>query len=356
MAEVAKKKGMPLFKVITPGGFEIHFLHEKGYGKACEVDRGASPATRRRCDPPPADHPFTGLKTTIQAVVVLHMMPVSNASGHPGTPTECSAAFKASAHASSAPRADASSPLAQELVVREVEDEDTASTMDQQELVGVVEAAANVEPHLAQEALAEKNDANAAVFLLPKRQEEAKLVAVQEGKAGQGAAQPRNTSSAGAVGRAAKPHTAGQLQRRKQQQQQQQQSGKEPNHSQADEVRCSARELPATRRWSNPRAIPRARIREGHSAPTMSRCTARSRGSSSHLVAGNARQVHRIATICPMTSSDAGNSIPSHRQHHRDERTHLRTSADCTACLCRLLTGWTLHDAATSVTEHTDGG
>jgi hypothetical protein len=36
---------------------------------------------------------------------------------------------------SSAPRADASSPLAQELAVCEVEDEDTTSTMDQQELV-----------------------------------------------------------------------------------------------------------------------------------------------------------------------------------------------------------------------------
>jgi uncharacterized protein YjaZ len=100
--------------------------------------------------------------------------------------------------------------------------------MDQQELVGAVAAAANVEPHLAQEALAEeKNDANAAVSLLLKRQEEAELVAVQEGKAGQGAAQPRNTSSAGAVGRAAKPHTAGQLL---------QQSGKEQNNSQAHEI------------------------------------------------------------------------------------------------------------------------
>jgi hypothetical protein len=94
--------------------------------------------------------------------------------GHPGTPTERSAAFKASAHASSAPRADASSPLAQELAVCEVEDEDTTSTMNQQELVGAVAPAANVEPHLAQEALAEeKNDANAAVSLLLKRQEEA---------------------------------------------------------------------------------------------------------------------------------------------------------------------------------------
>jgi hypothetical protein len=37
--------------------------------------------------------------------------------------------------------------------------------MDQQELVGAVAAAANVEPHLAQEALAEeKNDANARSF------------------------------------------------------------------------------------------------------------------------------------------------------------------------------------------------
>jgi pyridoxal/pyridoxine/pyridoxamine kinase len=33
-AEVAKKKGMPLFRVITPGGFELHFLHEEGYAKA----------------------------------------------------------------------------------------------------------------------------------------------------------------------------------------------------------------------------------------------------------------------------------------------------------------------------------
>jgi hypothetical protein len=97
--------------------------------------------------------------------------------------------------------------------------------MNQQELVGAVAAAANVDPHLAQEALAEeKNDANDAVFLLFNfnRQEEAELVAVQEGRAGQGAAQPRKTSSAGAVGRAAKPHTAGQLQRRQQQQEQQQ--------------------------------------------------------------------------------------------------------------------------------------
>jgi hypothetical protein len=36
----------------------------------------------------------------------------------------------------------------------------------------------------------EENDANAAVSLLLKMQEEAKLVAVQEGNAGQGAAQP----------------------------------------------------------------------------------------------------------------------------------------------------------------------
>jgi hypothetical protein len=58
--------------------------------------------------------------------------------------------------------------------------------MNQQELVGAVAAAANVEPHLAQEALAEeKNDANAAVSLLLKRQEEAELVAMQEGKAEQ---------------------------------------------------------------------------------------------------------------------------------------------------------------------------
>jgi hypothetical protein len=56
--------------------------------------------------------------------------------------------------------------------------------MDHQELVGAVAAAANVEPHLAQAAVAEeKNDANAAVSLL-KRQEEAELVAVQEARQG----------------------------------------------------------------------------------------------------------------------------------------------------------------------------
>jgi hypothetical protein len=65
------------------------------------------------------------------------------------------------------------------------------------------------------------------------------------------------------------------------------------------------------------------------------------------------RAVHRligrcIATICPITSSDAGNlcsilfPMPASQG-----RTHLRTSADCTACLCRSLTGWTLHDATT---------
>jgi predicted metal-binding transcription factor (methanogenesis marker protein 9) len=37
--------------------------------------------------------------------------------------------------------------------------------------VGAVAAAANVEPHLAQEALTEENDANAAVSMLLKRQE-----------------------------------------------------------------------------------------------------------------------------------------------------------------------------------------
>jgi hypothetical protein len=76
-------------------------------------------------------------------------------------------------------------------------------------------------PHVAPESLVEEmNDANAAVSLLLKKQEEAELVAVQEGKAGQGAAQPSKTSRAGAVGRAAKPHTAGQRQRQQQQQQQ----------------------------------------------------------------------------------------------------------------------------------------
>jgi hypothetical protein len=52
-----------------------------------------------------------------------------------------------------------------------------------------------VQSALAQKALSEeKNDANTAVSLLLKMQEEAELVAVQEGKAGQDAAQPRNAA------------------------------------------------------------------------------------------------------------------------------------------------------------------
>jgi hypothetical protein len=51
-----------------------------------------------------------------------------------------------------------------------------------------------------------------------------------------------------------------------------------------------------------------------------------------------------VATICPVTSSDAGGlcsilfPLPASQG-----RTHLRTSADCIACLCRSLTrvtGW----------------
>jgi hypothetical protein len=37
MAQVAKKMGVSLFKVTTPSGFEIQFLHEEGYAKAYEV-------------------------------------------------------------------------------------------------------------------------------------------------------------------------------------------------------------------------------------------------------------------------------------------------------------------------------
>jgi hypothetical protein len=78
----------------------------------------------------------------------------------------------------------------------------------------------------------------------------------------------------------------------------------------------------------------------------MSRCTARSRGSSSHLVAGNARQVHR---------NDMPDDFVSCRQSlfhsfpmpASQGRTHLRTSADCIACLCLSLTGWMLCDATT---------
>jgi hypothetical protein len=43
MAEVAKKKGMPLFRVITPGGFELHFLHEVGYAKGVRGGPGSEP-------------------------------------------------------------------------------------------------------------------------------------------------------------------------------------------------------------------------------------------------------------------------------------------------------------------------
>jgi hypothetical protein len=65
MAEVAKKKGIPLFRVITPGGFELHFLHEEGYAKgvrggpgseprdspAVRLAAGGSPVRRSRDDP-----------------------------------------------------------------------------------------------------------------------------------------------------------------------------------------------------------------------------------------------------------------------------------------------------------------
>jgi hypothetical protein len=135
--------------------------------------------------------------------------------------------------------------------------------MNQQGLVGAVAAAANVEPHLAQNALAEeKNDANDAVFLSMKRQEEADLVAVQKGKAGQGAAQPaipalpelwavppsltlQGSCSGGGGGSSSSS------------------SSRARSTTTRRRMRCSARELPATRRWPNPRAIPRARVQGG---------------------------------------------------------------------------------------------
>jgi hypothetical protein len=111
--------------------------------------------------------------------------------------------------------------------------------MDLRALLGVVAAAASVEPNRAnesQEMLAEEeNDANAAFLLLLKRQEEAQATAGRECKSGQGAAaQPRKTSSAGAVGCAAKPRVVGQRQR-----QEQQQPNKDHNHSQAHEMQRS---------------------------------------------------------------------------------------------------------------------
>jgi hypothetical protein len=76
MAQVAKKKGVPLCRVTTPGGFEIQFLHEEGYAKGVRGGRGIGSRDRRWRDPPPGNHPFAGLKT-IQALV--NKMPVSNA-------------------------------------------------------------------------------------------------------------------------------------------------------------------------------------------------------------------------------------------------------------------------------------
>jgi hypothetical protein len=133
---------------------------------------------------------FAGLKT-IQTIVLINKIPVSNvnrAVGIPRRPLSVrSAAFEASAHASLAPHAD------------------------------------------AQEALAEEgNDANAAVNLLLKMQEEAKLVAVQ-GRARRSTT-PQNQQCWSCD---THTHTAGQRQR------QQQQQGKEDNHSQADEMQRS---------------------------------------------------------------------------------------------------------------------
>jgi hypothetical protein len=136
--------------------------------------------------------------------------------------------------------------------------------MDQQELVGAVAAAANVEPRLAQEALAEEeNDANAAVSLLLTRQEEAELVAVQEGKAGQGAAQPRNTVPAVLELWVVPPSLtlpgsgSGSSSSRSSS------SSRARSTTTRRRMRCIARELSATRRWPNPRAISRVRVPEG---------------------------------------------------------------------------------------------
>jgi hypothetical protein len=43
MAQMAKKKGVPLFRVITPGGLELHFLHEEGYANGVRGGPGSEP-------------------------------------------------------------------------------------------------------------------------------------------------------------------------------------------------------------------------------------------------------------------------------------------------------------------------
>jgi hypothetical protein len=131
--------------------------------------------------------------------------------------------------------------------------------MDLQELVGAVAAVANVEPNLAQETLAEEeNDANAAVFLsLKKRQEEAKLVAVQGGRQGKAQHNPAIPAvlELWVVSPSLTLSGSG--------------SGSSSSSSSSSRARStttrrrSARELPATRRSRNPRAIPWARVPGG---------------------------------------------------------------------------------------------
>jgi hypothetical protein len=146
---------------------------------------------------------------------------------------------------------------------------------------------------------------------------------------------------------------------------------KEHNHSQAHEMQCpqASGNPPMAKPNGNPKG--KEGYWEGHltadSAPhlPMSRCTAHSRGSSSHLVAGNARQLHRKDTGCPMTSSDAGSfrSILFQCQHHTDHRDDPSPNKRGLHCLSVLLTdrmdAASVHDA-TNLSDRTrtesDGG
>jgi hypothetical protein len=59
MAEVAKKKGVPLFRVVTPGGFEIYFLHEEGYAKGVRGGPEREPRDTRTVRPAAGGSPVS---------------------------------------------------------------------------------------------------------------------------------------------------------------------------------------------------------------------------------------------------------------------------------------------------------
>jgi hypothetical protein len=194
--------------------------------------------------------------------------------GHLGTPTERSAAFKASAHASSASRPDTSSPLAQELAVCDVENEDTTCRSwwaRWQKL----QAKCQTESRAGGTRRGGERRQRCGLSVVQKAVGgRVSTIAVQEGKAGQGRnpaipavlelVPPSLTllgsgSGGGGCSSSSSSRARSTTTRRRRR------------------MRCSARELPATRRWRwpTPRAFPRARVpglREAHltadSAPT----------------------------------------------------------------------------------------